>query len=42
MPLATTDSLLAPVSMSTGTSNFVDTIALPVATPIELWSCVRA
>ena len=42
MPLATTTSELAPVSIFAGTSNSVDTTALPVATPIVLWSWVRA
>src|SRR5437588_8209607 len=37
MPLATTTSVLAPVSAPAGTSKFVDTVAMPVATPIELW-----
>jgi hypothetical protein len=41
IPLATTTSMLAPVSMPFGTSKFVDTIFLPVATPIVLWPCVR-
>jgi hypothetical protein len=36
MPLATTTRLLAPVSMPDGTSKFVDTILLPVATPMVL------
>jgi hypothetical protein len=40
MPFATTYNLLGPNSMSAGTSNFVDTSALPVATPMLLWSCV--
>jgi hypothetical protein len=38
MPLATTASVLAPVSAPVGTSKLVETVALPVATPIELWS----
>ena len=42
IPFATTSSLLAPVSMPEGTSKLVETDALPVATPIVLWSCVRA
>ena len=36
MPLATTSSVLSPVSMSVGTSNQVETMAEPVATPIVL------
>lgn len=36
MPLATTVSELAPVSVFAGTLNIVETIALPVATPILL------
>ena len=36
IPLATTASLLAPVSVPLGTSNCVETIAGPVATPIVL------
>ena len=31
----------APVSMPVGTSKFVVTVLVPVATPIVLWSCVR-
>jgi alkanesulfonate monooxygenase SsuD/methylene tetrahydromethanopterin reductase-like flavin-dependent oxidoreductase (luciferase family) len=42
IPLATTTILLAPVSAVTGTSKVVETIAVPVAIPIVLWSCVRA
>ena len=42
IPLATTSILLAPVSAVAGTSNMVETLALPVATAIVLWSCVRA
>ncbi len=42
MPLATTTSVLAPVSVALETSKWVDTGALPVATAIVLWSCVRA
>ena len=41
-PLATTTSVLAPVSVLDDTSKCVETCALPVATPIVLWSCVRA
>jgi hypothetical protein len=36
MPFATTSSALAPVSRFGGTSKFVDTGVLPVATPIML------
>ena len=36
MPLATTSSLLSPVSRSVGTSKKVETMAAPVATPIVL------
>ena len=42
MPLATTTSVLGPVSVALETSKWVDTGALPVATAIVLWSCVRA
>ena len=42
MPLATTSSLLSPISRSVGTSKKVETMAAPVATPIELKSCVVA
>ncbi len=42
MPLATTLSMLAPNLRFAGTSKCVDTRSLPVATPIVLWSCVRA
>jgi hypothetical protein len=42
MPFATTTRLLAPVSMPEGTSKWVDTVFVPVATPIVLWLCVRA
>ena len=42
IPFAITTNVLAPVSMPEGTSKFVDTVLLPVATPIVLWSCVRA
>jgi hypothetical protein len=41
MPLATTNSALIPVSALAGTSNWVDTFLLPVATAIVLWLCVR-
>ena len=36
MPFAITNSSLAPVSIPAGTSKFVDTGVLPVATPIVL------
>ena len=36
MPFAITTSELAPVSVPEGTSKFVDTVLLPVATPIVL------
>src|ERR1700733_15329630 len=36
MPLATTTSSPAPVSIPDGTSKFVDTVVDPVATPIVL------
>ena len=36
MPLATTCSVLAPLSIFVGTSKLVDTIAEPVATPMVL------
>jgi hypothetical protein len=42
IPLATTTNLPVPVSIPEGTSKFVDTFFLPVATPIVLWPCVRA
>ena len=42
MPLATTTSEPAPVSVTDGTSNEVDTGVLPVATPMLLWPWVRA
>ena len=42
MPLATTASVEAPSSMPAGTIMLVDTVAAPVATPIELWFCVFA
>jgi hypothetical protein len=42
IPFAITTSVLAPVSAPLGTSKFVETVALPVATPIVLWSWVRA
>jgi hypothetical protein len=41
IPFATTTSLPEPDAMPLGTSKFVETVALPVATPIVLWSCVR-
>jgi hypothetical protein len=40
MPFATTYNLPAPVSTLAGTSNIVDTRAVPVATPMLLWLCV--
>ena len=40
MPFATTYNLLGPNSMPAGTSNFVDTGALPVATPMLLGLCI--
>jgi hypothetical protein len=42
IPFATTTSELAPVSIPEGTSKLVDTVALPVATPMVLWSWVLA
>jgi hypothetical protein len=42
IPFATTSRELLPVSAVAGTSKFVETFAAPVATPIVLWSCVRA
>ena len=36
IPFAMTTSELAPVSVSEGTSKFVDTLLLPVATPMVL------
>lgn len=36
IPFATTTSKLSPVSMFAGTSKLVDTVALPVATPMLL------
>src|SRR5580700_7533752 len=42
IPLATTTSVLAPVSIVLGTSKCVETTNDPVATPIELWLWVRA
>jgi hypothetical protein len=42
MPLATTASELTPVSVSGETVNCVDTMVLPVATPMLLWPWVRA
>ena len=41
MPLATTSSWPAPVSIPDGTSKLVVIVFDPVATPIELWSWVR-
>src|SRR5271154_2210574 len=40
MPFATTSNTLAPVSIPEGTSKFVNTVVVPVATPMVLWSCV--
>ena len=40
IPFATTTRVLAPVSIPAGTSNFVETAFVPVATPIVLWVCV--
>ena len=42
MPFAITNNELAPVSIPAGTSKFVDTIALPVATAIVLCPWVLA
>jgi hypothetical protein len=42
MPFAITNNELAPVSIPVGTSKFVDTIVLPVATPIVLCPWVLA
>jgi hypothetical protein len=42
MPFATTSNVLAPVSIAVGTSKFVETVAVPVATPMVLWSWVLA
>ena len=42
MPLATTLSELAPASVAIETSNKVETMVLPVATPMLLWLWVRA
>ena len=42
MPFATTTTELAPVSIPLGTSKLVETVALPVATLMVLWSCVFA
>ena len=36
MPFASTYKVLAPVSIPAGTSKFVETIVLPVATPMVL------
>jgi len=36
IPFAITTSVLAPVSVPEGTSKFVDTVLVPVATPIVL------
>ena len=38
MPFATTSILLVPVSALAGISTMVDTVALPVAMAIVLWS----
>ena len=45
MPFAMTTKVAGPVAiplLAGGTSNFVETVSLPVATAIVLWSCVRA
>ena len=42
IPLATTSSELAPVSIVAGTSKRVEAIVEPVATRIVLWLCVLA
>lgn len=42
IPLATTSSVLASVSMVAGTSNFVETMADPVTTATVLWLWVLA
>ena len=42
IPLAMTSILVDPVSMLAGISIVVDTIVLPVAIPMVLWSYVRA
>jgi hypothetical protein len=42
MPFAITTNVLAPVSIVDGTSKFVETVAVPVATPMVLWSWVLA
>ena len=39
MPFAITTSELVPVSMFAGTSKLVETVVLPVATPMVLGSC---
>ena len=42
MPFDTTCKVRAPVSIVVGTSKCVETLAVPVATPMLLWSWVRA
>src|SRR5256885_17237539 len=42
IPLATTTRALKPRSIVSGGSNNVDTCTPPVATPMELWLCVKA
>ena len=37
MPFATTNNWLSPVSAPAGTSKFVDTFLVPVATAMVLW-----
>ena len=41
MPLAITSSKAGPMPMEAGTSKLVATTALPVATAMVWWSCVR-
>lgn len=38
IPLAMTTSAVTPVSAAAGTSKVVDTVVLPVAMPMVLWS----
>src|ERR1700734_804899 len=40
MPFAITNNELGPVSIPAGTSKLVDTMVLPVATPMVLWPWV--
>ena len=42
IPFATTTIELAPASIPLGTSKFVKTTFVPVATAMVLWSCVLA